>query len=253
MAYEATAELYKRQYDLAKKRAQSEYDSRIGELATQYRQANRDLEGNLESRGILRSGEGMRGRVRLGAAEKGAQLSAEAARQAAMDEAGLSYMQQLAELQAKGYTGGEATTPTPTTPTPSPVVSPPPTEVTRPVVPTPTTPTGPTAPPSGPSNTACPPGYVYDPVKKTCVRQADLPTVGGRPVPPGQTPSETIGVPPTITTPVGPQPLKPGQPYPGPDRKLPNGGAVVDGIYIPPGISFGPPPKGGGASGGKAR
>ena len=80
MAYEATAELYRRQYDLAKKRAQSEYESRIGELATQYRQANRDLEGNLESRGILRSGEAMRGRVRLGAAEKGAQLSAEAAR-----------------------------------------------------------------------------------------------------------------------------------------------------------------------------
>ena len=119
MAYEATAELYKRQYDLAKKRAQSEYESAIGDLATQYRQANRDLEANLESRGILRSGEGMRGRVRLGAAEKAAQLGAETARQGALDQAGLSYMQQLAELQAKGYTGGApdtGTTPTPSRP-----------------------------------------------------------------------------------------------------------------------------------------
>ena len=247
MAYEATAELYKRQYDLAKKRAQSEYESRIGDLATQYRQSNRDLEANLESRGILRSGEGMRGRVRLGAAEKGAQLSAEAARQSALDTAGLSYMQQLAELQAKGFGGAPAST----TPTPTPVA-------TQPVTSTPTTPTAPTAPtaptvpPSGPSNTACPTGYVYDPIKKVCVKESTLPTVGGTPVPPGQTPTETRPpAPNTVGGGAAGYPA-PGAKIGGADRKLPNGGAVVDGIYLPPGL-FAPKPSGGGVSGGKVR
>lgn len=206
MAYEATAELYKRQYDLAKKKAQSEYESRIGDLATQYQQANRDLEGNLESRGILRSGEGMRGRVRLGAAEKAAQLSALQAQEAALDQAGLSYMQQLAELQAKGYTGGGSSTPDSGTPgTPSPGGPGSPGTPGAPVTETPKD-TGTQQPDT------CPPGYFYDPIKKICVKESDLPTVGGRPVPPGQTPSETIGVPPTITRPptVGGVPVRPG-------------------------------------------
>lgn len=211
MAYEATAELYRRQYDLAKKRAQSEYDSRIGQLAEQYRQANRDLEGNLESRGILRSGEGMRGRVRLGAAEKSAQLAALTAQEEAMNQAGLTYAQQLAELQAKGYGGGTPGTPSPEAPeapggpgmTPTPTPTPPAQQA-------PPAPSGST--PGGSSGTLCAPGYFYDPIKKICVKESDLPTVGGRPVPPGQTPSETIGVPPTITRPptVGGVPVRPG-------------------------------------------
>jgi hypothetical protein len=47
-----------------------------------------------------------------------------------------------------------------------------------------------------------------------------------------------------------PSGYKPGQNVGGPDRKLSNGGAVVDGIYIPPGTIFGPPSGGGGAGGG---
>lgn len=224
MAYEATAELYQRQYDLAKKRAQSEYDSRIGELATQYRQANRDLEGNLESRGILRSGEGMRGRVRLGAAEKGAQLSAEAARQSALDTAGLSLMQQLAELQAKGYTGGTAPDTgggTPGTPSPTTPGSPGTPEVTRPVEPTPPEETTSVRPPQ-PGNP--PPGYFYRWNEATrswelVARESVTDSGMGS----GQNPNT----------------WEPGKYVSGPDRKLSNGGGVVNGIYIPPGIDWG--------------
>ena len=38
--------------------------------------------------------------------------------------------------------------------------------------------------------------------------------------------------------------LKPGQEIGGADRKLVNGGAVINGIYIPPGLKFGPAPTG---------
>ena len=293
MAYEATAELYRRQYDLAKKRAQSEYESAIGDLATQYRQANRDLEANYESRGILRSGEGMRGRVRLGAAEKAAQLAAETARQGALDQAGLAYLQQLAELQAKGYTGGApdtGTTPDTGTPgTPSPGTPATPTPVTPPresdvVVRTPVEPGTPQDPscqitpqPGNP-----PTGYRYqwNPTKCTWELQfiGAPPTVGGRPVTGGDTPTEvnppapgTVGGgasgplpsvprPPTsggVVVPPGDTPREvnpppvtvlpaPGGVIGGPDRRLPNGGGVVNGIYIPPGIDWGalaPQPK----------
>jgi len=158
MAYEATAQLFQRQADLAKKRAQSEYELAIGDLATQFRQSNRDLEANLESRGILRSGEGMRGRVRLGAAEKAAQLAAETARQGALDQADLTHLQQLAELQAKGYTGGGDVTPTPGTPAPAPSAPKPSTPSTPSRPSTPTPPAEQARPPQ-PGNP--PPGYKY--------------------------------------------------------------------------------------------
>lgn len=241
MAYESTAELYRREYELAKKRAQSAYDSRIAQLATAHRQANRDLEGNLESRGILRSGEGMRNRVALGASEKAAQLAALGEREDAWNRAGLTLAQQLAELSAKG---GTTTPTTPTTPTPAPAPAPSPV-VTRPVTPTPA-PAPATPQPGGPSQTACPPGYWYDPIKKTCVKNSDLPTVGGTPVPPGQTPTETRPPAPGQVGGGASGYPAPGAPIQGPDRRLPNGGAVVDGIYIPPGTIFGPPPKAGG-------
>jgi multidrug efflux pump subunit AcrA (membrane-fusion protein) len=193
MAYEATAELYKRQYDLAKKRAQSEYDSAIGDLATQYRQANLDLEANLEGRGILRSGEGMRGRVRLGAAEKAAQLGAETARQGALDQAGLSYMQQLAELQAKGYKGGTPGTGGDGGGTGAGTGSG-------------SSDDGSSS--AGGENILGYPKEVWDKINWGALASSNvLPAPGGQ-----------IG---------------------GPDRKLSNGGAVVNGIYIPPGIDWG--------------
>jgi hypothetical protein len=43
--------------------------------------------------------------------------------------------------------------------------------------------------------------------------------------------------------------LKPGQNIGGADRQLANGGAVINGIYLPPGINFGPAPTGTGAGG----
>jgi len=250
MAYEATAELIRRQYELAKKRAQSQYDTDIGTLATQYRQMNRDLEGNLESRGILRSGEGMRGRVRLGAEEKAAQLQAEIARQAAFDQAGLTQLQQLAELQAKGYGGAPASggggAPAPggggggssapvRTPTPTPTPTPAPAPAVR---------------PPKPSNP--PPGYdyVWNEAKKAWELVA---LTSGGPAQPGmpqQPPGgggineigsggRPIGTPPPGFVPPG---TAPGAVVGGPNRPLPNGGAVVDGIYLPPGINFGPAP-----------
>ncbi len=232
MAYEATAELYKRQYDLAKKRAQSEYESAIGDLATQYRQANLDLEGNLEGRGILRSGEGMRSRVRLGAAEKAAQLAAETTRQGALDQAGLSYMQQLAELQAKGYTGGTPGTGGDGGGTGGIV------DTIQPVEPPKETPseTPSETPADRPPKPGNPPAgfeYVWDGNQWVlrALAVATPPTVGGRPVGPGETPRE-------VNPPLNVLPA-PGGYIGGPDRKLSNGGGVVNGIYIPPGIDWG--------------
>lgn len=277
MAYEATAELYKREYDLAKKRAQSEYQSRIGELATQYRQANRDLESGYEGRGILRSGEAMRGRVRLGAAEKAAQLAALTAQEETLNEAGLTYAQQLAELQAKGYTGGTPdtgggdTTPTPGSPAPAPIPEPD-RVVGKPVEPTPPSETPTQQRPPMPGN--APPGYFYrwndatqswELVARESITDSGMGSgqnpntwepgkyvsgpdrklsnggavVDGIYIPPGTFANITPQPSPQPAAPIGPQPLVPGQPYPGGNRKLPNGGAVVDGIYIPPGINWG--------------
>jgi hypothetical protein len=251
MAYEATAELYRREYELAKKRAQSAYDSRIAQLATAHRQANRDLEANLESRGILRSGEGMRGRVELGAAEKSGQLAALGEREDAWNRAGLALAQQLAELEAKGGTGGAGGggstgggggggtgTGTPGT-------------ITRPVEPTPTPPAEqPRVKPPKPGNP--PPGYdyVWNEAKwawELVALTSGGPAQPGMPQqPPGQGgPNEIgsggrpIGTPPPGFVPPG---TAPGTIVGGPDRRLPNGGGVVDGIYIPPGTIFGPPP-----------
>lgn len=217
MAFEATAELYKRQYDLAKRRSESEYQSRIGELATQYRQANRDLEGNLEARGVLRSGEAMRGRVRLGAAEKAAQLAALSAQQGALDEAGLSYLQQLAELQAKGF--GEKVAPLPEAP--------------------PATGGGGRGGGGGADAELIlgHPKSEWDKVDWAGLGEIikKSRTVGGTPIAPGDTPTETRPPAPNTVGGGASGLPAPGGQMSGPDRRLPNGGAVVDGIYIPPG------------------
>lgn len=154
MAYEATAQLYKRQYDLAKKKAQTDYEQAVSELALQSQQQDRDLESNLEARGILRSGEAMQNRVRIGAAQKSAELATQQSREQALNQAGLTYAQQLAQLQAQGYSGA---TPAAETKTDSALVA---------------------------------------------------------------------------------EKLIPGQRVGGADRRMPDGGAVVNGIYIPPGLMF---------------
>ena len=225
MAYEATAELARRQAELARKRAQSTYDSTIGNLATEYRQLNRDLEGGLEGRGILRSGEANRARTRLGATEKAAQLAAETNRQAALDQADLTLMQELANLQAKGYTGGTSTTGGGSGGgAPDMSIQPidvPPGEKQK------ETETPAQQRPAMPSN--APAGYFYqwDEASnswKLTAREAVTPVGMGT----GQNPNT----------------WKPGQYVSGADRKLPNGGAVVNGYYIPPGTNFagGPQP-----------
>lgn len=209
MAYEATAELAKRQRDLERKRIEAKYGTTIGDLATEYRQANRDLEAGYEGRGILRSGEAMRGRVRLGAAEKAAQIAAEQERMGALDQADLTYLQQLAELQAKGFKGGASepepepepekdTTPTPGAPASgAPASGAPATQPGGGV--------GAPAQPSPPANQtpSCtitpqpgtpPTGYRYQWNATKCTWELQYigapTTVGGRPVTGGDTPTE---------------------------------------------------------------
>ncbi len=76
MANEATAELYRRQSGLNKAKFTTDYEQYLADLATKYGISNDQLNANLESRGILRSGEAGTARTRLSAAEEAARTSA---------------------------------------------------------------------------------------------------------------------------------------------------------------------------------
>lgn len=76
MANEATAELYTKQSGLNKKKLDTDYQQYLEELATKYGISNEQLNTNLESRGILRSGEAGTARTRLSAAEEAARTTA---------------------------------------------------------------------------------------------------------------------------------------------------------------------------------
>lgn len=237
--YTGTADLARRRYELAKGRAESNLAQKLGGIGRQYYGLARQLEGGLESRGILRSGEAGRRRVELGAEEKAARLAESQAAEQDIQSAALDYASVLAEIQAKQ---GTTTTPEPEKPKePEPVITSPgrtttPTPTPTPTPPTPTPPAGGGAPVTQPTVTECGPGYYYDPVQRMCVPissggpvqpgmpqlppgQGGIneigsggrvigsppvqgPTVGGVTVPSGQTPSETRGVAPTpIATP----------------------------------------------------
>ena len=106
MAYESTAELARRQYELAKGRAESARDLRLGTIGRTYMQGARSLEAGLEGRGILRSGEANRRRVEYGAEEKAAREAAMQQGEYDINQAALDYASELARLQALGYRGG---------------------------------------------------------------------------------------------------------------------------------------------------
>lgn len=72
MANEATAEYYTRQTELNKKKYQTDYDQYLKDLATKFGISQQNLDSNLESRGILRSGEAGTAQARLGAANEAA-------------------------------------------------------------------------------------------------------------------------------------------------------------------------------------
>ena len=229
--YSGTAELARRRYELAKGRAESGLAQSLGNIGRQYYGQARQLEGGLEARGILRSGEANRRRVELGAEEKAARLAQQQAAEQDVQSAALDYASVLAEIQAKGGTTG--TTPEPEKPKePEPIIASPGRTTTPTPTPTPTvTPPaggGAQAPVTQPTVTECGPGYYWDPVQRACVPistggpvqpgmpnlapgQGGIneigsggrvigsppvqgPTVGGVTVPSGQTPSETRGV-----------------------------------------------------------
>lgn len=124
MATTATAQYYDKQAQLAKDNADIAYQTALADLVRKYGVANRQLEANLESRGILRSGEGNLYRTELTAEEQGARASAEAAKQAAYNQADLTLAGQLAALQAGSgsSSGGSSSggTPAPSVPAATP-------------------------------------------------------------------------------------------------------------------------------------
>jgi len=107
MANEATAELYRRQSGLNKAKFKTDYDQYLEDLATKYGVSNDQLNANLESRGILRSGEAGTARTRLSAAEEAARTGAKSTFDYNIDTEDVDLMTKLAALQAgSGSSGG---------------------------------------------------------------------------------------------------------------------------------------------------
>jgi len=115
MAYDATREYYDKQAKLAKENADIAYNVALAELGRRFGVANRRLETNLESRGILRSGEANTARTEMTAEEEAAKTAAEMTKLGAYNQADMTLAGQLAALQAK--TGSSGSTSASTTPT----------------------------------------------------------------------------------------------------------------------------------------
>lgn len=113
MANEATAEFYTKQNELNKKKFKTDYDQYLADLATKYGISQEQLNSNLESRGILRSGEAGTAQARLGAANEAAQTSAATNYEYNTATADINLATQLAGLQSA--TPAPATTPPVTT------------------------------------------------------------------------------------------------------------------------------------------
>ena len=110
MANEATAELYTRQSGLNKAKLKTDYDQYLADLASQYGLSTKQLDTNLESRGILRSGEAGESRTRLSAAEEAARTAAKSNYDYNTATEDVDLMTRLAGLQAgsagSGGSGG---------------------------------------------------------------------------------------------------------------------------------------------------
>ena len=100
MANEATAELYTKQSGLNKAKLKTDYDQYLADLARQYGLSTKQLDTNLESRGILRSGEAGESRTQLSAAEEAARLSAQSDYDYNTATEDTNLMTRLAGLQA---------------------------------------------------------------------------------------------------------------------------------------------------------
>lgn len=119
MAQTATAEYYDKQAALTKGNADLAYNTALANLARRFGVANRQLEANMEARGILRSGEANTYRTELTAEEQAEKTAAEMAKLGAYNQADLTLAQQMAALNASksGSSGGGTSAPSaPATP-----------------------------------------------------------------------------------------------------------------------------------------
>jgi hypothetical protein len=119
MAETATAEYYTKQNKYDKEKLKTDYEQYLADLATKYGISQDQLNSNLESRGILRSGEAGTAQARLGAANEAAITTAGTNYQYNVDTADTNLLKQLAGLQSST----PATAPTPAT-THAPAASP---------------------------------------------------------------------------------------------------------------------------------
>ena len=100
MAETATAEYYRRQNELNKAKLKTDYEQYLADLATKYGISQDQLNSNLESRGILRSGEAGTAQSRLGAANEAARTSATTNYDYNIATADTNLLTQLASLQS---------------------------------------------------------------------------------------------------------------------------------------------------------
>lgn len=106
MANEATAELYRRQSGLNKAKFTTDYEQYLADLASKYGISNDQLNANLESRGILRSGEAGTARTRLSAAEEAARTTARTNYDYNVANEDINLATRLAGLMTGGTSGG---------------------------------------------------------------------------------------------------------------------------------------------------
>ena len=113
MATTATAEYYDKQANLTKQNADIAYKTAVENLARRYGVANRQLESNMEARGILRSGEANTYRTELTAEEEAEKTAAEMAKLGAYNQADITLAGQMAALNANksGSSGGGTSAP----------------------------------------------------------------------------------------------------------------------------------------------
>lgn len=120
MATTATAQYYDKQANLTKQNADIAYNTALANLARRFGVANRQLESNMEARGILRSGEANTYRTELTAEEQAERTAAEMAKLGAYNQADLTLAQQMAALGSSGGTsssgGAGGGTPAPSAP-----------------------------------------------------------------------------------------------------------------------------------------
>lgn len=102
MAQTATAQYYDKQANLTKQNADIAYNTALANLARRFGVANRQLESNMEARGILRSGEANTYRTELTAEEEAERTAAEMAKLGAYNQADLTLAQQMAALGSSG-------------------------------------------------------------------------------------------------------------------------------------------------------